>query len=289
MGPVMNNQVKNKWRWGVPFWNLEVEKFYISNGRQVRNGYTMDAEHVHKHYEMVFNFSRIQIRHTAAGNSYTSQTPCVLFRAPYVLHSINTDQTYSRTVIGFDPCLLREYDQILDLGRLGRVRECMIPCTESKMEQLDLIITRMYRLWWKERAEKPWVGLLTELLFEVNQMLPADFSAETKRQAYIHALLQYVVENPGEDLTTETLAKKFFVGRTKLTQDCITLLGMPPHEYVKAVRITHAKRLLVQGVSIDAIANYCGFSQESSFIYMFRRETGMTPGEYRKRNVETLF
>ena len=266
----------------VPLWGMEVDEFWISMRKRTVSEYLMTAEHLHKHYEMMFNFSRIPISHTAGGRRYTSDTPCILFRAPYVLHSINTAHTYTRTGLAFHPCILSEYANILDLGRLRGHRECMIPCTEEQMEYLDQLLSRMQKIWRTGKSEKPWIALLAEVLYEVSEMLPDDMQPAGDTPPYIQDLLLYVVENIGDDLSAQTLARKYFVGHTKLAKDFKASLGITLLEYVTAIRLTQAKRWLTEGVSIDAIASRCGYAQESSFIYMFRRQTGMTPGEWRR-------
>jgi len=264
-------------------WGMEVENYYISTRKKTVPEYQMTAEHLHKYYEMVFNFSHIPISHTAAGRHYTSETPCILFRAPYVLHSINTTHTYTRTVLMFHPCILNEYGNVLSLGRLRGRKEFLLPCTGEQMEYLDQLLTRMQRIGERGKSNKPWFCLLGALLDEVGEMLPEDPAPEEEMPAYIQELLLHVVDNPGEDLSTDALAKKFFVGHTKLAKDFSAAVGITLHEYVSEFRVAQAKRWLNEDLPIDVVAARCGFTQESSFIRMFRRRVGLTPGEYRNR------
>jgi AraC family transcriptional regulator len=53
--------------------------------------------------------------------------------------------------------------------------------------------------------------------------------------------------------------------------------------YVNARQVAHAKRMLAEGESVAAIAARLGFATSSSFGCAFRRETGVTPGQYRER------
>lgn len=56
-----------------------------------------------------------------------------------------------------------------------------------------------------------------------------------------------------------------------------------PHAYLTALRMAHARELLADGeLSIAEIAAQCGFESESHFQSLFKRQTGMTPGRYRK-------
>jgi AraC-like DNA-binding protein len=58
--------------------------------------------------------------------------------------------------------------------------------------------------------------------------------------------------------------------------------GLPPQQYLKRLRIQTACRLLVDTrESIAAIAQRCGFADQSHLTREFRRVTGSTPGAYR--------
>jgi AraC family transcriptional regulator len=58
--------------------------------------------------------------------------------------------------------------------------------------------------------------------------------------------------------------------------------GMPPHAYVLARRIEHAKELLAdRSQSITAIALATGFCDSSHFATAFKKSTGVPPSRYR--------
>ncbi len=58
--------------------------------------------------------------------------------------------------------------------------------------------------------------------------------------------------------------------------------GLPPQQYLKRLRLQNASRLLVETrESIAAIAQRCGFADQSHLTRAFRRVTGTTPGSYR--------
>ena len=60
--------------------------------------------------------------------------------------------------------------------------------------------------------------------------------------------------------------------------------GMPPLEYVHALRIEEAKQMLESGdLPIEAIANEVGYEDAGYFSRLFRRKVNLTPAQYRKR------
>ena len=267
----------------IPFWSLDVDTFKASAAQS--NGYMMRSEHAHHHHEFMFNLSRIPTRHTASGQVRECDSPYILYRAPYTLHSSTTLTTekYRRYLLAVQPTVLTEYGGICSLGKLKGQNECLIPVDENQMAMLEPLL---YRLWWancdKSIPDRAWIGTLAALLYEIDQLVPDDLPPARHMPAYIQEMMYYIMENTGEDLNIDTLAEKFFISRSKLLRDFLAATGQSLHRYIIAIRIAHAKRWLAEGVPISIVAQRCGYSQESAFIYMFRRETGVTPGEYLK-------
>ena len=52
--------------------------------------------------------------------------------------------------------------------------------------------------------------------------------------------------------------------------------------YITNLRIEEGKRLLREGRNVTEIAEITGFNNSSAFIRVFKRSTGLTPGQYRK-------
>lgn len=62
--------------------------------------------------------------------------------------------------------------------------------------------------------------------------------------------------------------------------------GKTPHRYLLDVRLAAAKKLLLSAeYSVEEIALSCGFSSPSYFNACFKRETGVTPLQFRKNEL----
>jgi len=60
--------------------------------------------------------------------------------------------------------------------------------------------------------------------------------------------------------------------------------GYSPLSYVQALRIEEAKQLLETGSqAVDSIGREVGYEDVASFRRLFRRITGMSPGDYRRK------
>ncbi len=71
----------------------------------------------------------------------------------------------------------------------------------------------------------------------------------------------------------------------RITRTCV---GMTPIEYVNHIRIDKARSYLgFTNLNACEIAKYCGFENNNYFWRTFKKQTGLTPGEYRKRYKNT--
>lgn len=62
-------------------------------------------------------------------------------------------------------------------------------------------------------------------------------------------------------------------------------VGVSPHHYVSQCRVERAKQLLAnQQLSLVEIGRLVGFYDQSHFINIFRRYTGLTPKQYRQQH-----
>jgi len=60
--------------------------------------------------------------------------------------------------------------------------------------------------------------------------------------------------------------------------------GMSPYQFVMKSRIEQSQQLLkTTSLTVQEIAFQCGFNSAANFCYTFRRMTGASPHEYRKR------
>jgi AraC-like DNA-binding protein len=56
--------------------------------------------------------------------------------------------------------------------------------------------------------------------------------------------------------------------------------GLPPHAWLKHLRVRRARRMLQGGASLTATAFGCGFSDQSHFGRTFKSLIGLSPGHY---------
>lgn len=110
----------------------------------------------------------------------------------------------------------------------------------------------------------------------------------TKKQVvsrYVVLAIDYIRAHVQEPLTVEQIANELSVNSSYLSKLFKKEMGKSISEYIRDSKIEIAENMLrhLDDTSLQ-IANYLGFSSQSHFIQVFRKQTGMTPEEYRRKN-----
>jgi AraC family transcriptional regulator len=103
----------------------------------------------------------------------------------------------------------------------------------------------------------------------------------------IRRIEEYTREvRPGTSMTIATFADLCGVSAPHLVRLFKKTTGQTIHAYVESIRIEQAKALLSENkLPLKRIATESGFSTSSYFSAAFRRVTGETPKEFRKRTL----
>ena len=97
----------------------------------------------------------------------------------------------------------------------------------------------------------------------------------------------YVKHHLSEPVFAEAIADELYMSRPYLSRKFKEESGMTLTDFILSEKIEEAKRLLrYTDKSHLAISVYLGFSSQSHFIRVFRKYTGMNPGEYRDAHID---
>jgi AraC family transcriptional regulator len=99
----------------------------------------------------------------------------------------------------------------------------------------------------------------------------------------LRRVLDHIEANLEGDLSLEQLASVACLSRFHFARAFKAAVGQPPHRYVSARRLEHAKTLLARGDRpLADIAVTLNFSCQANFTRAFVQATGQTPGRYRR-------
>ncbi|WP_092304054.1 helix-turn-helix domain-containing protein [Pseudomonas sp. NFIX28] len=121
-------------------------------------------------------------------------------------------------------------------------------------------------------------ALLTQVGQRQGLRLKGGLAAHQRRQ-----LVEYIDSQLAEPISLGQLAARCNLSEYHFARMFRASFGLPPHQYLLARRLKHARDLL-RGtrLPLGEIALACGFASASHFTHRFRQALGGTPGEYRQ-------
>lgn len=109
------------------------------------------------------------------------------------------------------------------------------------------------------------------------------FPSSDKASRECRFIEQYLDEHFADDITLETLSELTHMNKYYMVHAFKKYKGVSPIKYLIDRRITEAKYLLEStDYPISKIAETTGFSSQSYFSQVFRKEMGVSPVQYRK-------
>lgn len=124
-------------------------------------------------------------------------------------------------------------------------------------------------------------------------LLIPPLGVETRRSTDVTAVedrkvaqaMRTIRQRAGEGLKVEDLIREAHVSRSVLYRRFREALGRTPHEEILRVKLDRVKSLLVRTkLTVEEIAALAGFDHSEYLSVAFKREIGLTPGEYRRKS-----
>ena len=108
----------------------------------------------------------------------------------------------------------------------------------------------------------------------------------TESRTQVERCLSFIHENYAQDFPVEALAETVLVSPSYLFRIFRRRVGVTPVHYRNLVRVDKAKHLLLdERLKLEEIAGRVGFEDVRYFARVFKKETGASPSEFRKRSV----
>ena len=99
----------------------------------------------------------------------------------------------------------------------------------------------------------------------------------------VRSCLNYIDFHYMEPLNLESLATRFAVNKNYLSSRFHREVGVTLTDYINQVRVKRAEESLRKtGLSMQAVAEKCGFTDANYFARIFKKVNGLSPNEYRK-------
>lgn len=104
--------------------------------------------------------------------------------------------------------------------------------------------------------------------------------------ARVARAIQALADDPAHQWTLTDLAQLVGLSRFHFLRSFAAAVGLTPHAFQVQARLHLARRLILAGEPVAAVAAEAGFADQSHLTRLFGRSYGMTPGRYARNFVQ---
>lgn len=254
--------------------------------------FSVKYPHRHDFFEVLY-LQKGSGYHVIDGNKYEIKPPCVFFMSPGQAHKLELSHDIEGYIFIFtaDFYLLNRSNQnsLIEFPFFYTIHQDNPPLLLNKESDIQFF-EALFRQGVTEisRSEGYSVEMLRSVLDLIlttcaaRYQVPENLLSKGKGQILVKRFFHLVEENHQKNLSLSQYADMIGITPNHLTQTVKTLTGKTSSQIIKAKQLLEIKRLLVHtNLSVSEIASQLNFEDQSYFTKFFRRETGLTPIQYR--------
>ncbi len=231
--------------------------------------------------------------HVIDGNNYEIKPPCVFFMSRGQAHKLELSQDIEGYIFIFTPdfYLLNRTDQnrLIEFPFFYTIHQDNPPLQLDNESDI-WFLEDLFRKGIAEIAQP--TGYSVEMLRSILDLIlttcsaryqvPENLMNKGKGQILVKRFFHFLEENHRKNLSLNEYAQMIGVTANHLTQTIKQLTGKTSSQIIKDKQLLEIKRLLVHtNLSVSEIAGQLNFDDQSYFTKFFKRETGVTPLQYR--------
>lgn len=226
--------------------------------------------------------------------TYTTHAGYVHVIAPFIYHQTvpASNEPYESILIKFAPAFVKPITDLFGDQFLDQVFEhsakSFHPNAQGKIRLIFLDMLEEYQKdsIYKEQILQSLLFRLFVLLLEENILTHDDSMHKTQLSQPILEAIFYMEKNYANHLNIEKVAEVSGYAVSYFSRLFQEQMGRSFSEYLCNIRLRHVESLLLStDKSITDIALETGFQYPGNMTNVFRAKIGMTPREYRKKNL----
>ncbi|MFC5405779.1 AraC family transcriptional regulator [Cohnella soli] len=253
--------------------------------------------HSHTFYELYY-FHEGKCNYLIGDQIYNLSPGDLILMYGMTLHRPKVDPSapYIRTIIHFDPAMLRPYSDVPNgipiLQPYERFRNYRLSLRGGDKEEFENLLLTMRKH--QERGTPVGDGRLMLAFVDALHFIyekcleplneKREFPSDKERAVQdVIALLEHRYTD--EELNMERLQKELHLSKSYLAKIFKEVTGVTIFDYVYRKRVNEAKVLFLlhPDISVTEVSFRLGFKHLAHFSRLFKQQAGETPEKYKKR------
>lgn len=197
----------------------------------------------------------------------------------------NEHAAYERMVLWITPQYLQSIDSPAgdlqkNLQKVGEHGYC-VPFRGDETVFVTALLKKLLYMQKNDTDPKFCAGAVELYLWTIFRSYGVIDTTHRNETQVIPQVIRYITEHFGEPLTLEDIAAEFFVSKSYLNRHFKAYTNSTVYAYIMALRLTHARRMLREGIPAVEAGRECGFSDYSTFYKAFKTQTGLSPQQFK--------
>lgn len=199
----------------------------------------------------------------------------------------NEHAAYERMVLWITPQYLQSIDSPAgdlqkNLQKVGEHGYC-VPFRGDETVFVTALLKKLLYMQKNDTDSKFCAGAVELYLWTIFRSYGVIDTTHRNETQVIPQVIRYITEHFSEPLTLEDIAAEFFVSKSYLNRHFKAYTNSTVYAYIMALRLTHARRMLREGIPAVEAGRECGFSDYSTFYKAFKTQTGLSPQQFKSR------
>lgn len=199
----------------------------------------------------------------------------------------NEHAAYERMVLWITPQYLQGIDSPAgdlqkNLQKVGEHGYC-VPFRGDETVFVTALLKKLLYMQKNDADPKFCAGAVELYLWTIFRSYGVIDTTHRNETQVIPQVIRYITEHFSEPLTLEDIAAEFFVSKSYLNRHFKAYTNSTVYAYIMALRLTHARRMLREGIPAVEAGRECGFSDYSTFYKAFKTQTGLSPQQFKSR------
>lgn len=199
----------------------------------------------------------------------------------------NEHAAYERMVLWITPQYLQGIDSPAgdlqkNLQKVGEHGYC-VPFRGDETVFVTALLKKLLYMQKNDTDPKFCAGAVELYLWTIFRSYGVIDTTHRNETQVIPQVIRYITEHFSEPLTLEDIGAEFFVSKSYLNRHFKAYTNSTVYAYIMALRLTHARRMLREGIPAVEAGRECGFSDYSTFYKAFKTQTGLSPQQFKSR------
>ncbi|PRY83683.1 AraC-like DNA-binding protein [Alkalibacterium olivapovliticus] len=257
--------------------------------------------HSHQQYE-IYILLKGQVHYLINNQIFSISPGTIIVMDGTELHKvklIQEDEPYQRSIVHFDPNWIRSILKVTGAEFLVTFFEDyhhrLFTFKETDdMEQLLALVQQLSELTVEKGTEEKeteirlrLINLLLHLYTAEKLTILQETDEKSEKARLAESIASYIQQHFNSKWTIETLADDLNISQSYASHLFKEVTGFTIIDYLMNYRLIQAKAYLTmssENLSIKECAYNCGFESNAHFNRFFKKKTGITPNNYRKKH-----